>query len=109
MNFVPHALEWVTALLFRLRTAGEGRKTSRLSKARTTTLNQPAQTPPHPRAGPVSPAMMSAYLTLARLHRAGHAPQNDEGKPHPVVRAYVLPPEQHQHALTARTLIEASR
>jgi len=105
LNFVPHAFEWARALLLGPRTAS---KNSRPRRARATP-NQPTQTPPRAQAGPVSPAMMSAYLTLARLHRAGHAPQHDQGEPHPLVRAYVLPPEQRQHALSARQLTEVCR
>ena len=53
--------------------------------------------------------MMSAYPTLARLHRAGRAPQHHQSDSHPVVRAYVLPPDQHRPALPVRQFMETSR
>ncbi len=61
-----------------------------------------------------TPETWGAMLALARLRRAGHAPapQHDHhgrGDTHPLVRAYVLPPEELQHAFFVGKLKEASR
>ncbi len=101
MPWVPQALEWVRALLFGPR------------KPDTPThADQHQQAPVY--AVQPSPEVWGAMLALARLRRTGHAsaPQDDrhaQGDAHPLVRAYVLPPEERQHTLSAWKLTEASR
>ncbi|MDX3569474.1 hypothetical protein [Streptomyces sp. ID05-47C] len=51
-----------------------------------------------------SPEAWGALLVLARLHRAGRAPEpldvhHDQGQTGAMVRTYVLPPEERQQVL----------
>ncbi|WP_143658977.1 hypothetical protein [Streptomyces sp. SA15] len=101
MRFVPHALEWVRALLFGTRKP-DGY----------TTPDQRTQAPAY--AVQPSPELWGALLALARLRRAGHAPdpcgdQHDQDATHPLVRTYVLPLEERQPAPYVWQLVEASR
>lgn len=109
MAFVSHTLEWVRALLVGTRATS---KSSRVRRARTTS-SEPTQTTVHGQAETVSPAMMEAWLVLARLRRARRAAQNAQGeayvRPHPLVSVYVLPPWQRQHALQSRQLMWTGR
>lgn len=105
MAFVSQALEWVRALLFGTRA---GSKDSRARRAHAHP-DQPPQAPAYAQAVPISPAMMSAYLTLARLHRAKRAAQRREVEPRPHAPAYVFPPAQHQHSLQSVELTGAGR
>lgn len=101
MQWVPHALEWVRTLLVGLRKSDMSTRPDRPTHA-------PVQ------AVQSSPEVWGAMLALARLRRAGHTPgplydHHDQGEAHPVVRAYVLPPEERQRALSAWQLMEVSR
>ncbi|UUU23556.1 hypothetical protein [Streptomyces sp. DSM 40750] len=91
MHFVSHALEWVRALLFRAK-----RPVGKAIPDRT------AQAP-----APTSPDTRVGMLVLPCLCRAGRVPvpldaQRDRYDAHPLVRAYVLQPEERQPAVPVR-------
>lgn len=65
--------------------------------------------PEYPPTEPPSPDMMSALLALARLHRTKRPSQLHRGERHPLVRTYVLPPEDRQRALLTGEFTGAGR
>ena len=97
MAFVSQTVGWLRALLFGLGlcTASKG------SRAHGTHANSdgPTRSPAHWPETPVSPAMMSAWLVLARLRRARRAAQKGQGEAHALAPACDLPPRRSQHAL----------
>ncbi|GCB47864.1 hypothetical protein SNL152K_5177 [Streptomyces sp. NL15-2K] len=61
-----------------------------------------------------SPEMWGAVLALARLRRAGRVPaplddQHGQDATHPLVRAYVLRPDERRRAPYAWQLTEVNR
>lgn len=101
MLFVSQALEWVRALLF----GAQGP----IGKA---IPDRPAQVPLLP--APSSPETRAATLVFACLCRAGRVPappdvQRDQYDAHPLVRAYVIPPGNLQHALYVGEFAEAGQ
>lgn len=86
MRFVSQALEWVRALLVGSRKPG----TRPLP-------DHPVQVPAY--AVQPSPETWGAVLAFACLCRAGRDPVPLDAE-HPLVRTYVLPPEERQHALS---------
>ncbi|MCX4905452.1 hypothetical protein [Streptomyces sp. NBC_00878] len=74
--------------------------------------DQPAKAPAH--AMQPSPEIWGALLVLARLRRAGRTPApldavHAQGETSTLVRAYILPPEEHQQDFSVRQFAEASR
>lgn len=108
MTFVPHALEWVRALLF------GPRKPSRSNHAAAAhpDFDEPAQPPAY--AVQPSPEVWGALLVLARLRRAGRATgalnvRHCRGEASALVRTYVLMPEEHQRTISSREFMGVSR
>ena len=93
MTLVSQAFEWVRALLFGTRAAvGED---SRIRPDQPT----PTQAPAYRQSLPVSPVMISALLTLGRLHRAKRAARRRQGGPRSHTPAYAFPPALHSGEL----------
>lgn len=108
MTFVAHTLEWVRALLL------APRKRGMTERARTapTHVHRPVQ--PRPYAAETSPEAWGAVLVLARLRRARDRSiptdvQRDDGKAHPLVRAYVFQPGERRRFLLPMEFTGASR
>ncbi|MDX2530390.1 hypothetical protein [Streptomyces europaeiscabiei] len=100
MHFVSHALEWVRALLsgpwsYGEQSAGAAVHASTGRQTRAEPMNSPA----HP----------NAWLAFVRPPPDERAARLAHIAAHPLVRVYVLPPEERHPALRAWHLMGVSR